>query len=93
MALLLRGTFYSLLGEHKKAVEDYSKLVDDSEADTKVRINALVKRGTMKMQLGAPEESLYDLAIAAELGPDNADVFHHRGQVNVLYYPFCELFS
>ena len=46
----------------------------------------------MKMQLGAPEESLYDLAIAAELGPDNADVFHHRGQVNILQHIFCEPF-
>jgi mitochondrial import receptor subunit TOM70 len=82
LALLLRGTFYSLLGEHKKALEDYSKLID--EADTKVRINALVKRGIMKVEFGTPEESLNDLALAAVLGPDNADVFHHRGQVNIL---------
>ena len=44
-------------------------------------MNALVKRATLRMQLGAPEESLHDLLMAAELGPDNADVFHHRGQV------------
>lgn len=34
------------------------------------------------MQQGAPEASLYDLELAAELGSDNSDVFHHRGQVN-----------
>ena len=39
------------------------------------------------MQLGAPEESLHDLLMAAELGPDNADVFHHRGQVYFLFIP------
>lgn len=47
-------------------------------------MNALVKRATLRMQLGSPEESLHDLLMAAELGPENADVFHHRGQV----YPF-----
>ena len=46
-----------------------------------VRVNALVKRATLRMQLGSPEESLHDLLMAAELGPENADVFHHRGQV------------
>ncbi len=40
------------------------------------------------MQLGAPEESLHDLLMAAELGPDNADVFHHRGQVYILPIAF-----
>ena len=37
------------------------------------------------MQQGAPEESLHDLQMAAELGPDNSDVFHHRGQVLSIY--------
>ena len=33
------------------------------------------------MQLGAADEALHDLMMAAELGPENADVYHHRGQV------------
>ena len=33
------------------------------------------------MQLGATEESLNDFLMAADLDPDNADVFYHRGQV------------
>lgn len=51
-------------------------------------MNALVKRATLRMQLGSPEESLHDLLMAAELGPDNADVFHHRGQVLPQYISF-----
>lgn len=81
LATLLRGTFYSLLGDHVRALADFTSLVDDSGADINVRVNALVKRATLRMQLGAPEESLHDLAMAAELGPENADVYHHRGQV------------
>ena len=90
-ALLLRGTFYSLLGEYTKAVDDYTQLVDDATVDAKVRVNALVKRATLRMQLGAAEASLHDLAMAAELGPDNADVFHHRGQVVADVIVFCSL--
>ncbi|XP_032787115.2 mitochondrial import receptor subunit TOM70 [Daphnia magna] len=84
LARLLRGTFLSLLGEHEKALEDLSEVFNDPDADPQVRVNALVKRATLRMQLGSPEESLHDLLMAAELGPENADVFHHRGQVYML---------
>lgn len=36
------------------------------------------------MQLEKPEECIKDFFKAAELGPDISDVFHHRGQVNLL---------
>ena len=81
---ILRGTFYSLMGDHEAAVKDLTEVFEDSEADAKLRVNALVKRATLRMQLGAPDESLHDLMMAAELGPDSADVFHHRGQVYML---------
>jgi len=84
LAKLLRGTFHLLLGEHDKAVADFTAVFDDKETDAKLRVNALVKRATLLMQQGAPEESLHDLQMAAELGPDNSDVFHHRGQVYML---------
>lgn len=38
------------------------------------------------MQQGAPEASLYDLELAAELGSDNSDVYHHRGQVPSTFF-------
>ena len=54
-----------------------------------------MKRASLRMQLGAPEESLHDLQMAAELGPENSDVFHHRGQVFsvllILSFMFNEL--
>ena len=36
LARLLRGTFYSLLGEHDKAVADYSAVFEDQEAASEV---------------------------------------------------------
>lgn len=84
LAKLLRGTFHSLLGEHEEALADFSSVSDDQEAGAKLRVNALVKRATLRMQQGAPEASLFDLELAAELGSDNSDVYHHRGQVFML---------
>ena len=36
LAKLLRGTFLSLLGEHEKALEDFSAVFDDPQTDAKV---------------------------------------------------------
>ena len=49
-----------------------------------VIVNALIKRGSLHMQMQSPTESIADFERAAELAPDNADVFHHRGQVELL---------
>ena len=81
---MLRGTFRSLCGEHDLALEDLTVVFNDSQTQVQVRVNALVKRATLRMQLGAADEALHDLMMAAELGPENADVFHHRGQVYML---------
>lgn len=72
------------MGNYVKAVEDLTSVFDDTQADDKIRVNALIKRATLRMQLGAPDESLHDLMMAAELGANNADVYHHRGQVYML---------
>jgi hypothetical protein len=37
------------------------------------------------MQLEQPSKSLEDFDRAAELDKDNADVYHHRGQVQYMY--------
>lgn len=55
-----------------------------------VKVNSLIKSATLRMHSGASEEGLHELLIAAELGPDNADVYHHRGQVNI-HNPYTSL--
>lgn len=46
-----------------------------------IRVNALVKRGSLHMQHERVDDSLRDFDKAALLDPSNCDVFHHRGQV------------
>lgn len=83
-ALLLRGTFHLLRGSHKEALSDLESVIANEEAEYKLRVSALIKRASLYMQLERPEECIKDFDKAAELGPNISDVFHHRGQVNLL---------
>lgn len=46
-----------------------------------LQANALIKRGSMYMQQQQPLLSTQDFNMAADIDPQNADVYHHRGQV------------
>lgn len=83
-SLLLRATLYQLRGEGKKAMDDLTDLINIESAQLKMRVNALVKRGSLYMQQEKVEESLRDFDKAALLDPSNSDVFHHRGQIHLL---------
>ncbi|KPJ20195.1 Mitochondrial import receptor subunit TOM70 [Papilio machaon] len=82
-ALLLRATFYLLLGRHDEAQADLAKVID-SNASPKVKVNALIKRASLFTQLENTEHCLEDFAHAAKLDPSNSDIYHHRGQVYLL---------
>ncbi|KAG7306234.1 hypothetical protein JYU34_008837 [Plutella xylostella] len=82
-ALLLRATFYLLLGRHDDAQADLAKVIH-SDASTKVKVNALIKRASLFTQLENTERCLEDFARAAELDHPNSDIYHHRGQVYLL---------
>lgn len=82
--LLLRATFYLLLGEHDAALKGCATIIDDETVPTDMRVNALVKRATLYMQLENPEKSFEDFQRATELDPTCGDIYHHRGQVDLL---------
>ncbi|XP_070551403.1 mitochondrial import receptor subunit TOM70-like [Ptychodera flava] len=83
-ALLMRATFYMLEGQATLGRPDLDKLIDMEDADKKLRVNALIKRGSMHMQQGNSTDALSDFATAVRLDPENSDIYHHRGQLNVL---------
>jgi len=89
LARLLRGTFFIMMKQTASAMEDLNILIDDNAVDVKVKVNALIKRASLFIQQCKdpktdPELSLADFAKAANIDPDNADVYHHRGQVHLL---------
>uniref|UniRef100_A0A8C2ETI1 Mitochondrial import receptor subunit TOM70 n=1 Tax=Cyprinus carpio TaxID=7962 RepID=A0A8C2ETI1_CYPCA len=83
-ALLLRATFYLLIGNATAAQPDLDRVINMDDASVKLRANALIKRGSMYMQQQQPQLSTQDFNIAAEIDPRNADVYHHRGQLKIL---------
>lgn len=88
-ARLLRATFYILTKQQDQAMKDLSTLIENSEVEPKLRVNALIKRASLFIQQCKdpskdPQLSFADFAKAVELEPDNADVYHHRGQVHLL---------
>uniref|UniRef100_A0A8C9T884 Translocase of outer mitochondrial membrane 70 homolog A (S. cerevisiae) n=1 Tax=Scleropages formosus TaxID=113540 RepID=A0A8C9T884_SCLFO len=83
-ALLLRATFYLLIGNAAAAQPDLDQVINMENANVKLRANALIKRGSMYMQQQQPNLSTQDFNLAAEIDPNNADVYHHRGQLKIL---------
>ena len=85
-AKLLRATFYILSKQQEKAFEDLNDIIKNENASPKVRANALIKRASLFIQrCKDPQQdsllSFKDFEQAIEIDPDNADVYHHRGQV------------
>jgi len=92
-ALLLRATFYLIMGS-AAASDDFDRLIqvlndlkDQSAEDNYVKkllSNVYIKRGSYYMQHGKKEEAFENFEAAEKADPNNADVYHHRGQLLIL---------
>lgn len=80
-ALLLRATFYFLLGQHDTAIADFGTIINNETVPKNIKVNALIKRATLYMQLESPEKSICDFKVAVELDPDCGDIYSNKGQV------------
>lgn len=84
-SLCLRGTMNTLMSLHSEALKDFDRVISLQEADVKVKVNALIKRASIKLQLSRNSQDAYeDFNEAIKLDPNNADIYHHRGQINSL---------
>lgn len=81
-ARLLRATFYFLGGETENSLADL-KLLTVEDVNKKIRVNALIKKGSILIQQGKQTDGLDCFAKAVRLDPDNADIYHHRGHHNI----------
>lgn len=83
-ALLLRGTFYLLGGQHIEAIVDLEQVARPEAVPVAYRVNAHVKIASLKVQNKQLESGMEHFAAAAELDANNPDVYHQRGQVYVM---------
>ena len=69
-------------------MSDLTVLIENPEVEVKLRVNALIKRASLYIQqckdpTKGPQLSFADFALAVQLDPDNAVIYHHRGQVQL----------
>ncbi|KAF5304549.1 hypothetical protein FQA39_LY09600, partial [Lamprigera yunnana] len=83
-ALLLRGSFYVLSGAHKLAFEDFKTIIEATDVEVKLKVNTLIRRASLYMQIDNTDNCLRDFAMAVDLAPNVSDIYHHRGQVHLL---------
>lgn len=86
--LLLRATFYLLLGEYNAAIQDFESILNSKETSKDVKVNALIKRATLHMQLENPDMTFKDFELAISINPNYGDIYHHRGQVLHIFF-YC----
>ncbi|XP_028401862.1 mitochondrial import receptor subunit TOM70-like [Dendronephthya gigantea] len=84
-AICLRGTMHTLMSMQTEALKDFDRVISLEDASVKVKVNALVKRASIKVQMTQNTQEAYkDFNEAIKLDPENGDIFHHRGQINAL---------
>merc|ERR1712128_133382 len=88
-AKLLKATFLVLTKQLDEALKLLSAVIEEAGDETKVKVNALVKRGALYIQrCHDPTQdanmSYADFNLAAEIDPNSADVLMNRGQINLL---------
>lgn len=83
-ATLMRGTFYLLTGQTTEAHDDFDRIIGKAEANVDLRTNALIKKASLKIQNDKIDEGFALFLRAEQLDPNNADIFHQRGQVYIL---------
>ncbi|XP_014486803.1 PREDICTED: mitochondrial import receptor subunit TOM70 [Dinoponera quadriceps] len=82
--LLLRATFYLLLGKHSLAFEDLDFIINSEDMPKNVKLNALIKRATLYMQLEDPEKAVKGFEEAMMMDETYSDIYQHSGQTNLV---------
>jgi len=77
----LQALFESFLGHHDSAFENFDYILKSEDSSKEVKINALIKRATLHIQLNNPEKGYKDFEKAIKLDGKCPDIYHHRGQV------------
>lgn len=86
--LLLRGTFYDIFGQHEKSFEDLDTIIDNKNTSDSIQVNALIKRAIIFIKLDKLKNCFDDFSRAIEINPLSHDIYHHRGQVIILFLIF-----
>jgi mitochondrial import receptor subunit TOM70 len=74
------------MGDPKGALEDLDEALKvlkesgEGELDRKKTVQVWVKKASVHMELGDPEEAFKDFDMAESTDPEDPDTYYHRGQ-------------
>ncbi|XP_011688635.1 PREDICTED: mitochondrial import receptor subunit TOM70-like [Wasmannia auropunctata] len=77
--LLLRATFYILMGKLDSAIQDFERILNSENASDDVKTNALVKRGTLYSGCKDLEMAFKDFELAINMNPSYSEIYYFRG--------------
>ncbi|XP_018046992.1 PREDICTED: mitochondrial import receptor subunit TOM70-like, partial [Atta colombica] len=81
--LLLRATFYTLLGKYGSAFQDLECILNIEYASNDVKINALLKRAYLHLKFMDLDMTFMNFELAISINPRYADIYYHRGRLYV----------
>ncbi|KAL1462319.1 hypothetical protein WDU94_014161 [Cyamophila willieti] len=91
LAKLLRASMYIFTSQSSKAKEDLNDLVQDATVDSKVKVNAHIKRAAIHLHASSDfEKAFEDLDAAEKVDPNVADSYYQRGQIFCLFGKYDE---
>lgn len=92
-ALLLRGTFHLLSGSFNEAKQDLDAVINNDNADSKMKCYAYIRRASYYIQLEQKDLGMEDFDQAQKLEPQNPDLYHQRAQIYILIDQLHEALS
>jgi len=79
--LLLRASFYILLGDYSVAIQDFENVLNSEDVSDDLKINALIKRAELYIRLKDSEISFKDFELAISINSTCSDIYYHRRRV------------
>ncbi|XP_011500393.1 PREDICTED: mitochondrial import receptor subunit TOM70 [Ceratosolen solmsi marchali] len=86
---LLRTTFY-ILCQNNEALAELNTIIDSDKCTPELKVNALIKRANLYIQLDDLKRSFEDLTEAEKIDPQCGDIYHNRGQIHFVLENFKE---
>ncbi|KYN39743.1 Mitochondrial import receptor subunit TOM70, partial [Trachymyrmex septentrionalis] len=79
--LLLRATFYLIWQNYDAAIHDLKVILSSEDVCDDIRVNALIKRAIVYIQIEIPEMAFKDFELALIINPSCSDIYYYRGVV------------
>ncbi|CAF0873187.1 unnamed protein product [Adineta ricciae] len=89
-ALLLRGSFYLLMGNYAEALDDFNKVISNPEASENLKLNAELKRANTKIHQRDLEGALQEYDQCINNHPFECSPRVHRGMLKTLLESYSE---